>query len=459
MSNTTHPTLTLNDLREAIAGTAAAFRWATQLEPAGGPGDKVFPPTYAGGVYAFEQRRINNEVLPCVLLDSVQSQANRMEEALLRAYEAGAMRLPLIVVDFTRKEDGSKQDDDEIARIGRISALEAPHRIADAVFRDSVYHQNGQAVRFRETEEGRAFELANIRNATALFELCPTALVFGTWDSTGSRGGLGNKFARSLVSELIGVNATPGVRTSSRIDSLGIEKCALYERRGGGWTARADEANTDDQDNPIPYKSKSGKGNPSAVNHGNVTPDFSRYQTRDITDDNRRTPDPLRPEGGHIEVGRIKAGGVTISHALQISVLSLAGLRRLRFPGASTHDPTLRNNVARTVLAALGLVAMVRLRESGCDLRSRCVLVPTASATALELVTSGTNPRKFSLTSNQAADLFREAVEVATSQEVGLSWRTGELVLYPSGRLVDLVREGRRAAVGSVGVEEADARS
>ncbi|MGC8625834.1 MAG: type I-U CRISPR-associated protein Cas7, partial [Phycisphaerae bacterium] len=73
--------LTLEILTEAVKN-AAALRCITELQPAGGPGDKVFPPTYMGGVYATETRLIDGRRMPCVLLDSVQSQANRMELAL-----------------------------------------------------------------------------------------------------------------------------------------------------------------------------------------------------------------------------------------------------------------------------------------------------------------------------------------------------------------------------------------
>lgn len=72
--------LTIDDLKSAVAGSAAAIRLTVRLQPAGGPGSKVFPPTHSGGVYAWERRRIRkDEVVPTVLLDSVQSQANRME--------------------------------------------------------------------------------------------------------------------------------------------------------------------------------------------------------------------------------------------------------------------------------------------------------------------------------------------------------------------------------------------
>jgi CRISPR-associated protein Csb1 len=72
------PTLTFDDLKAAVSGGAAAFRCRRRLQPGGGEGDKVFPPTFAGAVYAVEQRRIAGREQPvtCVLLDSVQSQAN-----------------------------------------------------------------------------------------------------------------------------------------------------------------------------------------------------------------------------------------------------------------------------------------------------------------------------------------------------------------------------------------------
>jgi CRISPR-associated protein Csb1 len=287
MPNSQIKTLNYPELKAAIEGTAAAFRCVMRLEPAGGPDDKVFPPTYLGGVYAIEKRRIKNangegEIVTCVVLDSVQSQANRLEESLLRAYEAKKLRFPLMVVDFSKQEAGSTQTDPEISSVGRITALDAPHRIADAIFRDSVLRANNQTRPFRQSEEGRSFENANIRNATALFELCPTALVFGTWDSTGSRGGLGNKFARTLVSEIIGVRAAVGVRTNSRIDPLGIEKCDLYEDLNGDWTVDLSKAKRNDKGEPIKYGPKGkDKGKPCIAFARLVEVDVYRSQSID----------------------------------------------------------------------------------------------------------------------------------------------------------------------------------
>jgi CRISPR-associated protein Csb1 len=120
-------------LRDAVA-SKAAIRRRQRLQPAGGQGDKIFPPTYPGEGrnaqprHVYERRRLNGTEVWCVLVDSVQSQANRLEECLLAAIGEG-MSIPHVVVDFTEaKLDG----------ISRITSLDAPHRVYDAILRDSL---------------------------------------------------------------------------------------------------------------------------------------------------------------------------------------------------------------------------------------------------------------------------------------------------------------------------------
>src|SRR5207302_380954 len=142
--------LTFDDLKTAVSGSAAAFRCRRRLQPGGGEGDKVFPPTFAGAVYAVEQRHINGKEQPvtCVLLDSVQSQANRMEQALQDALIAREIALPVVTVDFSEYgPSGDARKDEKEGRlldaIGEITSLQVPHRLADAILRDSEY--NGEA--------------------------------------------------------------------------------------------------------------------------------------------------------------------------------------------------------------------------------------------------------------------------------------------------------------------------
>ena len=78
------PQLTFEQLRGAVAGDAVALRSRMTLQPAGGEGDKVFPPSYAvdgraDHKYAVEERQVgeSDKLSTTVLLDSVASQANR----------------------------------------------------------------------------------------------------------------------------------------------------------------------------------------------------------------------------------------------------------------------------------------------------------------------------------------------------------------------------------------------
>ena len=114
--------LTYDQLKQFVAGDIVAIRGTATLEPAGGPGDKIFPPTHAvddknkkpGAKYAFETRRIGGQDVTCVLIDSVQSQANRMEEALQALWDDKKIALPVVIVDFskhpTEEEHGAKRD-------------------------------------------------------------------------------------------------------------------------------------------------------------------------------------------------------------------------------------------------------------------------------------------------------------------------------------------------------------
>ena len=410
--------LTFEKLQSAVSGSAAAFRCRNKLQPAGGEGDKVFPPTYAGAVYAVEKRRIPKrpEPVPCVLLDSVQSQANRMEEALQKAVESGDLAIPLIQVDFS--EDSSKLLDP----VGKITSLQVPHRLADAILRDSEVEENdgGQTkpVPFRYSKIGKGINTASLRNATTIFRLCPTALLFGMWDSTGPKGGLGAKFERAMVSEVVGINASSGVKTLSRIDPIitNTEDIPLYQSKEEGqiWTldeTKAKKVNGASQ--------KLGKGNKkgkvSNANLGNVLPSIH------------------------------ESGGFTIEYAEQLMTLSLIALRRLSFPVNGTESNEATNQAGRAVLAALGLCAATLAFESGMGLRSRCLLWPVKAPKWELLDKPDQEPQRFSLDRSSARRLVQDAY--AASKAAGLDWMEEPLTLKPSDDLVQLVRKSQELAV------------
>jgi CRISPR-associated protein Csb1 len=408
--------LSLEDLRRAITGTAAAFRCRRRLQPGGGEGDKVFPPTFAGAVYAVEQRRVPGREQPvtCVLLDSVQSQANRMEEALQAALDASEIALPAIVVDFSDYgPTGDVEKDQKEGRlldaIGKLTSLQVPHRLADAILRDSEH--NGEP--FRKSAAGRSLNLASPLNATALYQLCPTALVFGMWDSTGPKGGLGAKFERAIVSEVVGFEASLSdlhKNRGVRRDPLEASKAVpILKNSDGSWRVADDPK-------------KKGVLRPAEVNHGSV---------------------PFETDNA----------GVTIGYAEQLTTLSLICLRRLRFPVAEPKpDQSGANAAGHAVLAALGLCAATLAFESGMGLRSRCLLWPDGPMLWELLAKPGEPPKSFSLDVAAAKKLFTDAV--AAAERAGLKWRTELLPLNPSSELLKLVRLSQQQAVKEGTAEE-----
>ncbi len=480
--------LTADRLRTAVMDDAA-IRFVAKLQPAGGRGDKVFPPTYAGGQYAIESRIDEHGVVKdVVLLDSVQSQANRMEQALLAAYREGRVALPMIAVSFSSVE--------ALRELGEITVLDAPHRLADAILRDSML--NGTL--FPATAEGQVLRRATPRHATELFRLCPTALLFGIWESTGAAGGLGVKFQRAIVSEIVGLGAVVGRKTASRIDPLQVGRIPVYEARepegGIRWTPdprkanaapnKADQFNevlqqleqAGETDRPALLKTLGelaarykldaqgrvnvkAKGVPSEINHGNVTPDVARHRGQAVRLGRDVPGQPIRRDrDGCIVSDRGERflrdrdelpGGVTFEYGKHTAVISLAALRKLHFPldGNSDASPE-----ARLVLAALGLFALVELRRNDYDLRSRCALVLDGPAT-MEIVKRDGSTEPFRLDETSAKSLLDEAKVQAGSKN--MRWRADPLPLTPSTALVDLIiRSQRLGSVDVDGEEEAE---
>lgn len=402
----------LQDLDKAVA-ECAAFRRISRLQPAGGQGDKIFPPTYPGESrqdpprHVFERRRVGGEEVWCVLVDSVQSQANRLEEALLAAVDEqtqGPIALPYVTVDFRGVG---------LEPLERVTSLDAPHRVYDAILRDSLL--NG--VPFMDSEEGRRLAAAKPSDATALLEISPTALVFGAWHSQGEGGGIGAKFPRTLVSEIVAVGTpveesidqrtgemhtrTASRRTGSRIDPVGILRKVEVFKGASNWGTDQESA---------------GKGakkvRPSEINHSNIAP----------------TIDPL---------------GVTCDYVEHRATITLAGIRRLQFGGGD------RNASGRALVAALGLLALAEQDVRGYALRSRCDLVCDGAA-PLELVRWDGSTLVVELDRESSRSLYQQAYWRAENS--GFDFRP--LSLEPQDKLIEIVRRSRELALEGAGGED-----
>ena len=413
------PTLSFDMLRAAVVGDANYLRVRTVLQPADGDG-KVYPPTYQGpegsrrsdvARYHIEQRRQGGEVVWAAVLDSVASQANRAEEALLDAYADGRLRVPLVVADFS--EDGGCGYEGVLG--GWLTSLEASHRVADAAFRECKLG----GVFFRESPVGRRVFASTERHAADMYRYCPTVLVFGEWDSMGGDASRGHKFERRVVSEIVAVGVVVGRASSSKLDPLRVESAAVYENRdhvdgsdAPGWTTDESKAVRNAKGKPVLFGRGEGKGKISGLGLGNVTPSIAPGPEDDVF---------------------TGVGGVTFERAEQSTVIALNSVRKLRFPRhrEATVD-------ARTAVAALALASTVLRDAQGYALRSRCLLVPDRPPT-VELVDPFGEVRGFApVTPDAALGMLERAVDAAA--EAGLAWEAEPVVLTPTENLRDAVR-------------------
>lgn len=315
-------------LRRACAGASddAMMVFRAESKP-DGDGAKVAPPTYPDGTvllvdgpdgkreqrtpYLIEDRLLDGAPRATVLLDSVQSQANRAEDALHGLVSAGRLAYPLLEIVMDVDED----------RTVRISSLRLPHRYADAYLRDSLL----DGLPFDKTPVGKALQLSTPEDATALYRYSPESLVFGAWNS--QRKGRQAKFPRIYRSEVIGLDPHLGLRQAGRMDPENLAGVAASQPDGDWKFATGDGPKVKGE-----KLSERGLGN-------------------------------IRPTSG--------PGGVTISAAIRLGSLSFAGLRRIGFGGRPSEAVV----NARVVLAALALVAdRAAFTEPSLWLRSGCDL-------------------------------------------------------------------------------------
>jgi CRISPR-associated protein Csb1 len=395
-----------------VVAAEAALRRRQPLQPTGGKGDKIFPPTYPGEGrnsiprHVYERRRVDGREAWCVLIDSVQSQANRLEECLLEAISDG-IQIPHLVVDFS----GARLDG-----ISQVTSLDAPHRVYDAILRDSLL--DGEP--FMRSDLGQRLAKAKPGDASALLEVSPSALLFGAWHSTGEGGGLGAKFARCLTSEIVAVEVpvdefvanqrtgelevrTSGRRTGSRIDPLGIlRRVEVFKGKSGWGTTEATAGQ------------EAKRVRPSEINHGNIAPS-------------------------------VQSLGVTCDHAEHTIVLSFAALRRLRFGSPD------KNASGRALLAALGLLATAEQDARGYALRSRCDLVCDGRA-PFEIVHPDGSTDSVPLDRTTARNLYAEAM--AGAKKAGFDLAKKAIRLTPQEKLVEIVRKSQELALQDAGGDE-----
>lgn len=329
-------------LSACSAGGPSCLSSVTDLAPAGGWHTSVAPARFAprdsnvkGAVYAWEHRFVDGELVHAVLIDSKQSQLNRVETALTQAIDDGhpvLSRLPRVIVTY-QLPDGGEQE---------FSDLTLPHRVFDGHIRAGTV--NG--VPIADLPEYRAARDAAPLNARALLEMSPATLVFGGWDAT--RRSHQGRWRSALVGEIIGIstdgtaNRLPDAfRGGARVDPVGMSiqvTGPVLKELADGQRAELSPKKYDE----IVKKSGNKPAEPrtaSVLGIGGIPPSLSTL------------------------------AGVACRRIIRSHVLSFATLRQMRFGAGPVGDAA-----CRALLAALALNGLAR-SDAELFLRANCDLV------------------------------------------------------------------------------------
>lgn len=372
---------------ESAAGGIVITR---QLEPLAGPGAPVKPAVYEGGRYQLDKRWFGEGekqgIVDVVVIDSVPSEANHLEAALLARREE--LGLPEIRLDLSGMNLPAHLPKS-------ISSFQFPHRNADAYLRDSDL----EGVKFPQTELGRSIFEATALDPAALLKWMPQALLYGFWQSHLGKKRQQTKLARSWTSEVVGYSPasldTKIKATKGDPLNLTISEAIKFGEHG------ADDL----LDWSIGTQAKKGNksgDSMSELGHGQVVDD--------------KNP-----------------AGISFDRIVQQATGSIAGLRRIH---ADSPDGSA---AARALLLAIGLLAHVNAfgrpfsLRSGCDLR--CV------TETWRWLGEETDEEADPLDSHAAAELVSECAQRAQrlGLPVGTDWPTTPLELKPGKSLAEAI--------------------
>lgn len=377
-------------LAAASAGGPSCLSSTTRLRPAGGLHTAVAPAKYLQGtgnsaksVYVYERRFLDGQPRHTVLIDSKQSQLNRLEAELERARTDGhplLSRLPHVQVTYGEGNGAQIFTD-----------LVLPHRVYDAHVRAGTV----DGVPTTQTAIYRAVRDASPANARALLDVSPITLVLGGWDS--SRRSRQGRWRSALVGEIVGfvpgagINGDgvpdPGMRGGARIDPVGMQiqvpGAALRQLAD----AQKDELSTGNYEK-VTKQADGAKGKAvgaAELGFGGIPPVLSAL------------------------------GGVACEPILRTHVLSFAALRQMRF-GAGTDGDV----ACRALLAALALAGLAR-SDAELYLRANCDLVEDGPTTML-VDQRGGQELAVSAPDIAAADELLAAALQQAQRAAGVSW-------------------------------------
>jgi CRISPR-associated protein Csb1 len=310
----------------------AAIVIRERLRPVQGARGVFFPPTFAAagrgksdyqidrfGPLADDPERAQKDgfIANRCTVDSVPSQANRLESRLLKY--SGTL-IPKVTITGSRVGRGS------------IDLLEVGHRVGDAVVR---YSKNGDKDGFEPFEAALQDYVKG--DAAPLAKLAPTSLVFGYWDSRDSAT---KKSTKSKARRLI----------RSEIVAFNVQKVT---KRSQYWSSIDPEV-SQDLEEILKEAKEAAQNNPESKNPA------SQLGMTDV-------PAPESP-GGVIAFGPIE----------RTTIIALSGVRALATFKAPTDAGVTEIDADKTLALRryLFALALASAADPGVwDLREGCILV------------------------------------------------------------------------------------
>ena len=377
-------------LAASAAGGPSCLASTTRLRPAGGLHTAVAPAKYlqgtgssASSVYVYERRFLDGQSRHTVLIDSKQSQLNRLEAELDRARQDGhpvLARMPHVQVTYGEGD-----------ALRTFTDLTLPHRVYDAHVRAGSVG----GVPTTQTPLYRAVRDASPANARALLDVSPITLVLGGWDS--SRRSSQGRWRSALVGEVIGfvpgVGAggdgvpDPGRRGGARIDPVGMQMQVPGAALKQMAQDQRDQLSTGNFDKVV-KQADGAKGKAvgaAELGFGGIPPSLSAL------------------------------GGVACDPILRTHVLSFAALRQMRFGAGPDGDAA-----CRALLAALAMAGLARSDAELC-LRANCDLVEDGP-TVMTLDQRGGNELALQAPDVASADALLAAALQEAEQRAGVVW-------------------------------------
>lgn len=178
------------------------------LLPIEGKDGVIFPPTYVDQKDYGVERLSDGRTI--VTIDSVGSQANRIEPIFRRANEDEpanelAELVPQIEIRYGEGEDKKI-----------VSILEVGHRLGDALVRSSSLKE----------QANQAFSIfLDTGDASKIAKLAPTSIVFGAWDSRDTQA----RLPRILQSIIRAWDVDVIKRSAQYTPPVNYEKMGLYD--------------------------------------------------------------------------------------------------------------------------------------------------------------------------------------------------------------------------------------